>query len=106
MASPDGGAGLTAQQIHAVVKARKADINACYEVELAQHTALRGKLVVSWEIAADGTAQDVRLRSTTLNNATVETCVMRQVAQLVFPPPSGVKRVQVNFPFHFQPRGD
>jgi len=32
--------------------------------------------------------------------------VMRQVAQLVFPPPSGVKRVQVNFPFHFQPRGD
>ncbi len=106
MGDPDGSAGLTAEQIHSVVRARKADINACYEVELAQHSALRGKLVVSWSIAADGTAQDVTLRSTTLENATVASCVLRQVSQLVFPAPVGGKRVNVNFPFLFQPRGD
>lgn len=99
-------APVTPGEILAVVKARKADIHDCYATEQRTRPRLGGKLVVSWRIAADGTTYDVELRSTTLDSAAVEGCVLRQVSQLVFPPPRGDKRVRVNFPFIFEPGGE
>jgi hypothetical protein len=102
----DPNGGLHSDEILTTVKGRKVAINACYETELQKRPTLAGKLVVSWEIGAEGRTEKVALKSTTLNDATVESCVLAEVAKLVFPLPRDGKRVKVNFPFLFQPRGD
>lgn len=98
-ASGDFG-GLTKEEIDKVVKSRAGLIKSCYQRELDKTKGLGGKLVVSFSIAPSGdvTRQKVDSGKSTLRNASVEDCVLRQIAKLKFPAKGGGV---VNYPFLF-----
>lgn len=92
--------GLTREEIDRVVRSRQGLIKTCYQRELDHTTGLGGKLVVSFTIAATGEVarSKVDAGKSTLHNATVEDCVLRQINKLVFPAKGGGF---VNYPFIF-----
>lgn len=102
---PDGDFGdLTAEQILKAVMARKGMFQACFERELQRIPNLSGTITVTWRIDGTGSVTMSKLKSSTMGNANVESCVVRSVRYLKFPPPSGGSQAIVNFPFVFAPR--
>ena len=92
--------GLSKEEIDKVVKSRAGLIKSCYQRELDKTKGLGGKLVVSFSIspAGDVTRQKVDGGKSSLHNADVEDCVLRQIAKLKFPAKGGGV---VNYPFIF-----
>jgi len=60
-----------------------------------------GKLVVSWVIDGDGGVSTANIKSATLPDSTVQTCVLGVVKSMRFPVPKGGGAVTVNYPFVF-----
>ena len=79
VAMPSGDfAGLTAEEINRVVKARAGVFRACYQNELNRSPGLGGKLVVHFVIGGDGVVKSAKTAGgSTLRNAAVESCVTR-----------------------------
>ncbi|MDB4985213.1 MAG: hypothetical protein JWN04_391 [Myxococcaceae bacterium] len=91
---------LSAEQINRVVRANQAALRYCYEAEVQRNRGLRGKVVVQWRVDRAGAVPTARVASSTLNNAAVEGCVVRQVRKWRFPQPDGGE-VAVLYPFIF-----
>ncbi|MCA9545702.1 MAG: AgmX/PglI C-terminal domain-containing protein, partial [Myxococcales bacterium] len=68
-----------------VVNARQSGIQFCYEKELGRNPELEGKVQVNWRIGLDGSVAKVLIESSTLNNKTVEGCMVRQIQRWKFP---------------------
>lgn len=94
---------LTAEQINKVVLAHKNAIQYCFVKELQRYPNLDGKVIVTWWIGPSGTVTHAKIRSSTMNNAAVEDCIVRQVRKWKFPAPGGSQPV-VNYPFIFAKR--
>lgn len=92
--------GLTKEEIDKVVKSRQGLIKACYQKELDRAKGIGGKLVVRFSISADGTVTKASPDGgkSTLSNAAVSDCVVRQILKLKFPAKGGGV---VNYPFIF-----
>jgi hypothetical protein len=98
--SGDSDGSLTREQVLKVVNAHKAGLNYCYEKELQRKTSLAGTITLFWLILPDGSVQKTNVKSTTMGDAAVEGCLMRQVKQWSFPKAPG--QTMVNFPFIFR----
>lgn len=98
-ASGDFG-GLTKEEIDKVVKSRAGLIKACYQKELDKVKGLGGKVVIKFTIDAGGTVTKASPDGgkSTLQNAAVNDCVVRQILKLKFPAKGGGF---VNYPFIF-----
>lgn len=97
-ASGDFG-GLSKEEIDKVVKSRAGLIKACYQKELDRQKGLGGKLVIKFTIAADGTVTKASPDGgSSLQNAAVSDCVVRQILKLKFPAKGGGV---VRYPFIF-----
>ena len=97
-----GGAahgGLNPEQIRRVVIAHRGALQACYEIEAQKDPTLKGGVTVSWTIDASGAVTSSGLAGSTIHNARVEGCVLRQVKNWHFPSSDGVS--QATFPFSF-----
>jgi hypothetical protein len=96
-----GGAhgGLNPEQIRRVVIAHRGALQACYEIEAQKDPTLKGGVTVSWTIDASGGVTSAGLAGSTIHNARVEGCVLRQVKNWHFPSSDGVS--QATFPFSF-----
>jgi hypothetical protein len=92
--------GLSSDQVRRVVIAHTGAIRACYESEAQRNPSLKGGIVISWQIVPDGTVTSPALVSTTLNNARVEGCVLRQLRGWHFPA-SESQTIVPSFPFGF-----
>ncbi len=88
--------------IDRVIKQHLAQIRYCYQKELNKNPSLAGKVVIKFTIAADGTVSAAEVKSTTLNNATVEQCIVNRFLRFQFDPPAGGGIVIVSYPFVFQ----
>lgn len=99
--APSADGGLSKEQILKVVQSHAAAIQFCYEKELQRFPHLAGKVVVHWKVNLDGRVEGARVESSTLGNASAESCMVRQVKNWQFPKPNGVVCV-VNFPFFFK----
>ncbi|MCS6797951.1 MAG: AgmX/PglI C-terminal domain-containing protein [Myxococcota bacterium] len=95
---------LSAEQINRVVRANAAAIRYCYEVEVQRQPSLRGRVVIQWRINLQGAVTTARVEESSLRNATVEGCVVRQVRRWRFPEPDGGE-VVVSYPFIFGIQG-
>jgi hypothetical protein len=91
--------GLNAEQIRRVVIAHRGALQACYEIEAQKDPTLRGGVTATWTIDASGAVTSANMASSTIHNARVEGCVLRQVRAWRFPSSDGSS--QPTFPFTF-----
>jgi outer membrane biosynthesis protein TonB len=99
--NPDTSGGLSREQILKVVLSHQAAIQFCYEKELQRFPHLSGKVTLEWKVDLDGHVVTVKVGSSSMNNASVEQCMTRQVKAWQFPKPNGVVAL-VSFPFFFK----
>ncbi len=92
--------GLSPDQIQRVVRAHTGALRACYEIEAQKDPSLRGGVNVSWTIDASGAVTSASVPRSTIHNARVEGCVMRQVRTWRFPASDGTTQVP-DYPFMF-----
>lgn len=88
--------------IDAVIKRHLAQIQYCYERELPKKPELAGKIIVNFTIQADGTTLNPRVKSSTMNHAGVEGCIVERFRKIRFPQPRGGGLVTVSYPFLFK----
>ena len=90
--------------IDEVIKRHLNAIRYCYQRELTKDPQLEGKVVVKIVIAGDGTVSSASVKSSSLGNEAVESCIVSRFERLQFPAPRGGGIVIVSYPFVFEPR--
>ncbi len=90
--------------IRRVVRAHIGEVRECYNEGLMRKPDLRGRISVSFVIDDRGRATEATVAESTLDDATVEACVVRAVGRWRFPaPPPGMGNVKVTYPFLLEP---
>jgi hypothetical protein len=97
----DTDGSLSKEQVYKVVKAHEAGVKYCYEKELQHKASLAGNIDVFWVIQPDGTVSKANIKSSAMNDAAVEGCIVRQVKQWQFPKAPG-QTIVGRFPFVFK----
>ena len=97
--------GLTADEVGRIIRRHWNEIKYCYEKELTRNPNLAGKIVTSFTIGGTGHVQDCDVAETSLNDPTVEDCVVKIIKRIQFPAPKGGGIVLVSYPFIFQSSG-
>jgi hypothetical protein len=97
----DVNGSLSMEQIRKVVMAHKAGIQYCFEKELQHKPGLGGGIDMAWTIQPDGTVSKANVKNTTMGDAAVEGCIIRQVKQWQFPKAAAQTGV-ARFPFVFK----
>ena len=93
---------LDMETIRRVIRRHRNEYVYCYEKELNQKRDLAGKIKVQFTIDGRGTVIAAMISETTMNNSTVENCLLRKVKRWKFPQPKGGGLVNVNYPFLFK----
>jgi TonB family protein len=104
--TPEGAphrAGKAAEQdyIRAQIKECDEDLAGCYQLGLLAELALNGRVVVDFVIDEKGAVSQAEIASTSLNNETVESCVIGVLRTIAFEKLLGQKR-WVRYPFAFK----
>lgn len=89
--------------IDEVIKRNMNRIRYCYQRELAKNASLAGKISMKFTIAGDGSVSSSSVKSSSMGNASVESCLQKTFMQLDFPKPRGGGIVIVSYPFMFDP---
>jgi hypothetical protein len=97
----DADGSLSKEQINKVVRAHLAGVKYCYEKELQHKSGLSGGVDIFWVIQPDGSVSKASVKSTTLSDASVEGCILRQVKQWQFPKAAG-QTIVGRYPFIFK----
>jgi hypothetical protein len=97
----DVNGSLSMEQIRKVVMAHKAGVQYCFEKELQHKPGLGGGIDMAWTIQPDGTVSKANVKNTTMGDAAVEGCIIRQVKQWQFPKAAAQTGV-ARFPFVFK----
>jgi len=95
------GQGLTPAQVQRVVLSRQGAFRACYDMAVAREPNLKGGVTVSWTVLPNGSVSGARIASSSLANARVEGCILRQFSRLQFP--TADKNTNSTWPFLFKP---
>ncbi len=94
--------GLDPAVIAKIVKRNSGAIKYCYERQLAANPNLYGKVNLDFKIGASGSVIAQAIKGSTLNNSSVEGCILRRVKRWQFPKPEGGTEVAVVYPFYFK----
>jgi len=96
--------GMDPQIVEDYVRGRLHELRYCYERLLLREPNAEGRLATQWSIRSDGQVVQVRLNSDELSNTEFQECVGNRISQWKFnEPPKGGSRVQVHYPFLFNP---
>jgi hypothetical protein len=98
---PEVQGEIDPELIRKVVHAHRAQIRACYELELNARPKLAGKVVTAWTIDPQGLVTESHVAESTLGDAQVERCVTSRIKTWRFPLPKGGGEVFVTYPFIF-----
>lgn len=94
--------GLDKSLIAAVVQANIGQIKHCYERQLIVDPNIFGKIVAQWTINQEGAVSVSSVKNTTMNNKSVENCIVGKIKGWAFPKPKGGGQVMVSYPFLFK----
>lgn len=86
-----------------MVRAHINEVRYCYNLGLLKDPELRGELSVGFAIGATGNVQHSLIKSSTVADPAVGTCVAEAVKRWKFPKPKGEVAVQVTYPFELSP---
>ncbi len=89
--------------IDEVIKRHMNQIKYCYQRELTKDPSLAGKIVIKFTIAKDGSVSSASTKTSTMNNPSVEQCLVGRFMRMQFPQPKGGGIVIVSYPFLFSP---
>jgi pSer/pThr/pTyr-binding forkhead associated (FHA) protein len=89
--------------IDEVIKRHMSQIRYCYQRELTKDPTLSGKIVIKFVISRDGSVSSASVKTTTMNNNAVQSCVVGRFMRMQFPQPKGGGIVIVSYPFLFSP---
>lgn len=87
--------------IDEVIKRNMSQIRYCYQRELTKNPNLKGKIVVKFTIAADGSVSKASIDSSSMGSEPVESCITGRFLRFKFPEPKGGGVVIVKYPFIF-----
>lgn len=89
------------EAVRRVIRSILSQIKSCYERQLRSNSGLEGKVVIQFEIEEQGRVRVAKTKTTSLSDATVESCVASRIKEQRFPePPPGTIAV-VDYPFVF-----
>lgn len=94
------------EAVRRVIKYHIAEVKSCYERalnKLSKGQTLEGRVVIEWTIVAKGLAQNVKVKSSTVNNSGVETCIANRLGAWVFPEPPTGQVATISYPFVLKP---
>jgi TonB family protein len=94
--------GLDRSIIAEIIEKNLGQIRYCYERQLSADPSLYGKVMIKFDIGAEGQVTTQTVGQTTLKNAMIEGCILRRVARWQFPQPKGGTTVRVTYPFLFK----
>ena len=100
------GGNLDRGVISSYVRSKMGGIRSCYERELKKNPSLKGKITVTFSIGGDGKVVGASVAGATLNDPSVQNCVLRMVRRWRFTPPEDGKPVAVTYPFVFTAVGN
>jgi TonB family protein len=100
-ASPSVIGTIDRAGIRRVIVANQNQLKACYERALGSESDLHGKVVLSWDISDSGSASNVRVKESSLENMRLEQCLLKLVTNWRFPAPPRDQIAEVTFPFIF-----
>jgi outer membrane biosynthesis protein TonB len=87
-----------------VINSHLAEVHSCYERALIKDPGLAGKVVLEWTIGPGGRVTAAKTKSSTLRNASVESCILNSLKGWTFPSPQG-GIVIITYPFMFNSVG-
>lgn len=87
--------------IDRVIKRHMAQIRYCYQRQLTKNPSLKGKIVIKFVIAKDGSVSSASKKTSSMNSPPVESCIVGRFMRMKFPEPKGGGIVIVSYPFIF-----
>lgn len=84
-----------------VIRKNMNQIRYCYQRELTKNPGLKGKIIVKFTIAADGSVSKAGIKTSSMGSAAVEGCITGRFKRFKFPQPKGGGVVIVSYPFIF-----
>ncbi len=97
--SGSASGGLSDEPIRQVVTAASGAFRDCFESDPNRSPSLKGGVTMKWQIGPDGNVAAATIASSTLGNAKVEGCLLRQVKGWKFPSSGAPSNVE--WPFKF-----
>lgn len=101
--APGVSGGLTTEEVMQVIRANLNQIRYCYEQVLQRSPNKSGKIKVNFVVAANGRVTTARIASDTVGDARMGACVTGKIKMWKFPRPRGGQKVDINYPFVFNP---
>ncbi len=98
----EGGSTISARQVKQIVTRNMGQMRACYERELKKNASLRGKVVLSWTIGADGVVRRPSVVKNTTRSRALTPCMTRSLKRWRFP--KAQSPFDVEYPFTFKPK--
>ncbi len=89
--------------IDQVVRRHMNQLRYCYQRELTKNPDLGGKITIKFVIDREGQVSTAKVKSSTMGNAAVESCMTSRFQRFTFPKPKGNGVVIVSYPFLFSP---
>jgi TonB family protein len=93
---------LDKDTVRRYIQTKMDQIRWCYQQEVQKNPDLAGQIVLSWVIAPTGKVIGVKISSSSMGNASVESCIASRISTWQFPSPRGGGTVRVNYPFIFR----
>lgn len=90
--------GLSAEEIADVVRAHMKVFQGCFVIAEGNP----GRLRIVFEVAPNGSVNEVKVGDSTVGNATLEACLARTFEKMKFP--AAKKPTRASFPFQFHPK--
>jgi hypothetical protein len=96
--------GLPKDVINAVVQRHRGEIRNCYDAALQRNPALRGKIVIAFNIAANGIVTTASVKESSLSDSGHHNCITSRVKTWIFPKPEAPVMTEVSaYPFYLNP---
>jgi TonB family protein len=87
--------------IKSYIATKMGAIKACYQKGLQSNPDLTGKVKVAFLIQPSGAVLGARVDDSSMNNSSVEECILNNVKAWHFPPAKGGGSTKVTYPFQF-----
>jgi hypothetical protein len=80
---------LSWRQAEEVIAGHMASFRYCFQQAEEGEAGRQGKLIVKYKIAEDGSVASVESKTSTLNDMSIQRCILSRFERVAFPPPRG-----------------